>query len=129
MNSNLFERKNFLDGTWMHSNITDYFSCDNSGNSSVIKVSLLRATANESDAFKKYLNKLPTKKVNNIVIDFSDCTFVDSTFLSVIIKFNKAVNSQVKLVVSDKRQLRIFQITKLDSLFKIFPNIDEALVS
>lgn len=129
MNSNLFDRKNFLDGNWMTTNISNYFSNNLDNDNLVIKVNLIRATANEADYLKKYLNKFADQELKAIVIDLSECNFVDSTFLSGIISFNKNTDTKVKLVVSDTRQLRIFHITKLDSIFKIYTNIDQAIAS
>ena len=129
MNSHLFDRKNFLENTWMAPNISEYFSFNNTNENTVVKVNLLRATATEADSMKKYLFRVNTEINQPIIIDLSSCNFVDSTFLSSIITFNKSSDTQIKLVVADKRQLAIFKITKLDSLFNIYESLDRALVS
>lgn len=127
MNSNLFERKSFLDGTWITANLSDYFSTHISGRNIIMTVNLLRATANESDELKKYLLSFPVKEVDSIIIDLSQCTFVDSTFLSSIISYNKMTAVPIKLVVSNRRQLTIFKITKLDCIFNIYSSLEQAL--
>ena len=129
MNSNLFERKKFLTQNIIAANIEEYFSVNISNENVVVKVNLLRATANESDYFKKYLTQIPSKKHKYLIIDLSYSNFIDSTFLSSIICYNKNVDAQIKLVVSDTRQLTIFKITKLDSLFKIYPTLNQALAA
>lgn len=128
MNSNLFERKQFLDESWMTKNISKYFSVNNATKNFIVKVNLERATASEADYFKFKLSKIPTNTQKSTIIDLSNCNFVDSTFLSSIIKFNKTSTSEVKLVVADARQLAIFKITKLDSLFKIYSSLEQATV-
>ncbi len=127
MNSNLFERKNFLDGNWMTRNISEYFSVNTSEENVIIKINLLRATANEAESLKKYLSRLPLQGTKSTIIDFSDCNFVDSTFLSNIITYNKTTDSEIKIVVANTRQLTIFKITKLDSLFNIYLSLDQAI--
>lgn len=127
MNSNLFERKNFLDGSWMTANSINYFSKKEQNDKIIVQVNLLRATANEANALKKYLRLLSSQSANPIIIDLSSCCFIDSTFLSTILNFNKSVKNQVRLVVEDSRQLTILRITKIDSIFNIFPNLTKAL--
>ena len=129
MNSHLFDRKKFLENNWMAPNISEYFSFDKKNKKMVVKVNLLRATATEANSMKKYLFRVNTENHHPIIIDLSSCNFVDSTFLSSIISFNKSSDTQIKLVVADKRQLTIFKITKLDSLFNIYDNLNSALVS
>jgi anti-anti-sigma regulatory factor len=129
MNSNLFERKNFLDGTWMRTNIDNYFSLETYSQNSVLKVNLLRATANESDALKKFLKKMSSHISENLIIDLSETSFIDSTFLSSIISYGNRNKYKIKLIVADRRQLAIFKITKIDSLFSIYSSLDQALTS
>ena len=129
MNSNLFERKNFLEGNWITTKMSDYFTSDSIENSIVVKVNLLRATACEADSLTKYFSKLPSKNIDRVILDLSECNFVDSTFLSSIIKYNKSVKAEIKLVVANSRQLSIFKITKLDALFNIYTTVDQALIN
>lgn len=129
MNSNIFERKTFMDGNLISANDAKIFSKELLNNNIVLKVNLLRATANESDMLKSYLSKLTLPIKNTIIFDLGSCNFIDSSFLSCIISFNNEKNAKIKLVVSDARQLAIFKITKLDSLFNIHTNLESALNS
>ena len=127
MNSNIFERKNFMDGNYISGNNKKIFSKELLEKHIVLKVNLLRATANESNILKRYLSNLSLSVTNSIIFDLSSCNFVDSTFLSCIISFKKENSANIKLVVSDERQLTIFRITKLDSLFSIYSNLESAI--
>ena len=49
MNSNIFERKNFLDGNWIMTNPSEILSTEIIGQNIILKVNLLRATAGEAD--------------------------------------------------------------------------------
>ena len=129
MNSNIFERKSFIDGNYISANNQDVFSSEIFKDSLVLKVNLLRATANETELFKIFLTKHSESINNSIILDLSNCNFVDSTFLSSIIAFNKKYDVNMKLVVADIRQLTIFKITKLDSIFNIYTDIENAVAA
>ena len=129
MNSNLFERKNYIDRNLISTNISDWISTKTSNENIILKVNLLRATANEANYLKKYFDEIPIHNEKSVIIDLSKCNFIDSTFLSSIIIFNKKTNTEIKLVVSDSRQLTIFKITKLDLLFNIYSSLDQALTA
>ena len=127
MNSNLFERKTFLEENWISADMTTHFTKQYLGGNLVLKMNLNRASAYEADAFKQYLKRNPIKNVEKLILDFSTCSFIDSTFLSVIINLKKNSNYEINLVVSNKRQLTLFKITRLNSLFKIYSTLDQAL--
>ena len=129
MNSNIFERKAFIDGNYIAGNEQNIFSSEIFRNSLILKVNLLRATANETDLFKNFLAKYSTTSSNSIVFDLRNCSFVDSSFLSCIISFNNKNRANVKLVVADTRQLTIFKITKLDAIFNIYTNLENAVAA
>ena len=131
MNSNTFARKTYLNNNWISTSSNEFLSHIKNKKSLIIDVDLMRATANEADKLKEYLENLNLKENNQIIINLDKCTFVDSTFLSTIICFSKKnakLNNGIKLVVSDIRQFSILKITKIDTIFDIFSTLDEALV-
>ena len=129
MNTNIYERKEFLNASWISPNATELFTSSTKKNKTIIQINLLRATANEAEMFKSVLKEISEKNPLEIIIDLSQSNFIDSTFLSSILNFKKNYSSKVDLVVSDSRQMTIFKITKLDKIFNIHENLDAALVS
>ena len=129
MNTNIYERKEFLNASWISPNATELFTSSTKKNKTIIQINLLRATANEAEMFKSVLKEISEKNPLEIIIDLSQSNFIDSTFLSSILNFKKSYSSKVDLVVSDSRQMTIFKITKLDKIFNIHENLDAALVS
>ena len=127
MNSNIFERKTFLEENWISADMTNQFTRQHISGNLVLKINLSRASAYEADVFKQHLAANPITNVDRVILDFSTCSFIDSTFLSVIINLKKNSNFEINLVVSNKRQLTLFKITRLNSLFKIYSNLDQAL--
>jgi anti-sigma B factor antagonist len=65
-----------------------------------------------------------------VVVDFSNTTFIDSTTLGVLVggvKRLRAQDGRLSLVCSDRNITKIFEITGLDRVFTIYPTRDEAL--
>lgn len=127
MNSNIFERKSFLEENWLSGDISNHFIRQYSDGNLVLKINLKRAGSNEADLFKKYLIKNPIKDIKKVVLDFSTCSFIDSTFMSIIINLKKQSKFEINLVVSNKRQLTLLKITRFNALFKIYSDLDQAL--
>jgi anti-sigma B factor antagonist len=66
---------------------------------------------------------------NQLVVDLSLVTFMDSTALGVLIGVNRTLDVGARLaIVSDNTNvLRIFELSGLDGAFAIFSTVDEAL--
>jgi anti-sigma B factor antagonist len=80
--------------------------------------------------FKQQLLDVIGKGAKNVVVDFSDTTFIDSTTLGVLvggIKRLRGQDGQLSLVCSDRNITKIFEITGLDRVFTIYPTRDEAI--
>ena len=80
--------------------------------------------------FKQQLLDVVGKGAKNVIVDFSDTTFIDSTTLGVLVggvKRLRAQEGRLSLVCSDRNITKIFEITGLDRVFTIYPTRDEAL--
>ena len=80
--------------------------------------------------FKQQLLEVIGQGGKNVVVDFSDTTFIDSTTLGVLVGGVKRLRSndgQLSLVCSDRNITKIFEITGLDRVFTIYPTRDEAV--
>jgi anti-sigma B factor antagonist len=80
--------------------------------------------------FKQQLLDVIGKGAKDVVVDFSNTTFIDSTTLGVLVggvKRLRAQDGRLSLVCSDRNITKIFEITGLDRVFTIYPTRDEAL--
>jgi len=80
--------------------------------------------------FKQQLLDVISEGGKDVVVDFSDTTFIDSTTLGVLVggvKRLRAEDGRLSLVCSDRNITKIFEITGLDRVFTIYPTRDEAL--
>ena len=80
--------------------------------------------------FKQQLLDVIAEGGKDVVVDFSETTFIDSTTLGVLVggvKRLRTNDGQLSLVCSDRNITKIFEITGLDRVFTIYPTRDEAL--
>lgn len=79
---------------------------------------------------REQLIKLVNDQRFSIVVDLEGVDFIDSTGLGVLIGARKRVRvheGDVKLVCSDPRIVKVFQITGLDQVFQIHPTLAGAV--
>jgi anti-sigma B factor antagonist len=80
--------------------------------------------------FKQQLLEVIGQGGKEVVVDFSDTTFIDSTTLGVLVGGVKRLRSndgQLSLVCSDRNITKIFEITGLDKVFSIYPTREDAV--
>ena len=80
--------------------------------------------------FKQHLLKQIEQGVPNVIVDFSDTTFIDSTTLGVLVggvKRLRPVGGQLVLVCADRNIIKIFEITGLHRVFDIHNTREDAL--
>jgi anti-sigma B factor antagonist len=80
--------------------------------------------------FSRLLNDAIGRGKTAVVLDLSGTEFIDSTGLSVLLNGLRRVTrvrGTMVLACANPTVLRLFEITKLDSTFEIFPTCDEAV--
>jgi anti-sigma B factor antagonist len=80
--------------------------------------------------FKQQLLDVISQGGKEVIVDFSNTTFIDSTTLGVLVggvKRLRTNDGQLSLVCSDRNITKIFEITGLDRVFTIYPTRDEAI--
>src|ERR1700736_2412188 len=82
--------------------------------------------------FKQQLLEVIGQGGKEVVVDFTNTTFIDSTTLGVLVGGVKRLRSndgQLSLVCSDRNIAKIFEITGLDRVFTIHQSRDEAIAA
>ena len=95
-------------------------------------VDLDRATLNEASILRDNLVERIDQGYKNIVIDLSQCEFIDSTFLGVLVNTLKRVaklNGDMKLVGFKPGVRSMFELTRLFRVFESFTDLQEAVIS
>jgi anti-sigma B factor antagonist len=79
--------------------------------------------------FKQQLLEVIGQGATDVIVDFSNTTFIDSTTLGVLVggvKRLRVHDGQLSIVCSDRNITKIFEITGLDRVFSIYPTREEA---
>ncbi|RJP72951.1 MAG: anti-sigma factor antagonist [Ignavibacteriales bacterium] len=95
-------------------------------------VSLDRATLKEAENFKKILIKDIDEGSRKLVVDLSQCEFIDSTFLGALVVSLKKVTSlggDLKLVGFQPAVHAMFELTRMFRVFETFGEKEDAIKS
>ena len=95
-------------------------------------VNLTRATLKEANQFKKILQEDVEKKFKKIVIDISQCEFLDSTFLGTLVLAKKSMNrigGELKIVEPASVFKVLLEKTSTLQVFETYKSLDEAVNS
>ena len=88
--------------------------------------------ANIEDIRKQLIAIAESKDRLKILLDFSNVDHLSSAALGMLINVNNSVkqhNGQLRLVNIKPQIMEVFEITKLNKLFKILPTRADALIS
>ena len=97
-----------------------------------IGVNLLRTTMNEANDLRNLLEEQIVFGHTKIVVDLSQCTHLDSTFIGVLVvnqKKLKVKDGELKLVEPLDSAKELFYLTGISSVFNNFETAEDALIS
>lgn len=103
-----------------------------SGDILIEKVNLERATTIEAGIIKKRLIENIHVSKKKIIVDMSECLFIDEIFLGALVfslKRAREAGGEIKLVISPSVLEKIPNITGFQKVFKNYPSVDEAIKS
>ncbi|MDP2303805.1 MAG: STAS domain-containing protein [Ignavibacteria bacterium] len=95
-------------------------------------VNLSRATLKEAEEFKKILSEDIETGARKLIVDLSECEFIDSTFLgSLVVSLKKAtaLGGDLRLVGFQPAVHSMFELTRMYRVFEAYPNKLEAIES
>jgi anti-anti-sigma factor len=95
-------------------------------------VNLTRATLKEAEEFKQTLAKDIADGWRKIIVDLSECEFIDSTFLGALVVSLKKVTTlggDLRLIGFQPAVHSMFELTRMYRVFESYPNKEEAVKS
>ena len=95
-------------------------------------VDLNRATLSEADEFKQRLTDNIENGYKKIIVDLTDCEFIDSTFLgALVISLKKVISlgGDLRLVGFQPAVHSMFELTRMYRVFETFNTKEEAIIS
>lgn len=95
----------------------------------ITKVLDVRIGADVAPRFKEDMIGYIKRGNHAIVLDLSNVSFIDSSGLGALISCLKSMGSQGELVLSGTRGTvtSMFKLTRMDKIFRMFSNSDEAV--
>jgi anti-anti-sigma factor len=109
---------------------SECFLVDIKNGISIITIKIQRATYKDADEFKELLQSIVLAKHNKLIIDFNNCTFVDSIIIGVMVQIVKSIRQKGGdiFVITPTTSIKImFARTGLYKIFKQFWTIEEAI--
>jgi len=79
---------------------------------------------------RERLHGLLAEETQRLIVDLDDVGFLDSTALGVLVgalKRARGEGGDVRIVCTQPRVRKVFEITRLDSAFDLFDTVDEAV--
>jgi anti-sigma B factor antagonist len=108
------------------------FSKHEEENIFVITVNITEASMNHSENFKDYLYANCVDEAPKLVIDLSQVKYMDSSFIGALVAGLKHVltkQGEMALVNVQNDVLALFELTRLDKVFKIHSTVSDAIRS
>lgn len=102
------------------------------GDITVVKVELVEASLNQSEDFKDFLIESSTESHPKMVVDLGNVLYMDSSFIGALVVGLKKVlskNGEIALANISEDVMALFEITRMDQVFKIYKSTEEAVNS
>ncbi|WP_017259063.1 STAS domain-containing protein [Pedobacter arcticus] len=96
----------------------------------LININLSEASLNQSEDFKKFLYDTTEVTPPKLVLDMSEIQYMDSSFIGALVAGLKNVLSkggEMALVNVNTDVMALFELTRLDKVFKIYDTKEEAI--
>ena len=99
------------------------------GHITVAKLCDTRLDAAQAVRFKEGLRELSEKGAGHIVLDMSDIAFMDSSGLGAVVTVMKQMGRDKTLELAGLTTAvsKVFALTRMDKIFAIYPNVQDAL--
>ncbi len=110
----------------------EYFNKEIIGDIAIEKVTLPKATLIEAKVFWERLQTDISEERNKLIVDLSDCTFVDSTFMGVIVQAQRRLienQGELKLVLSTGQMKEFFKFAGITRVIETFQSRENAVSS
>ncbi len=99
-------------------------------NDYLIEVNYPRTSIYLANDFKNIVFSAIDNGERSIIVDFSQCDFIDSTFLGVLVVAHKRllpVGGKIKLVITNPTVLASLEMTRINKIFTVFSSVTNAV--
>lgn len=110
----------------------DQFKLEIAEGIAIVKVDIPSATLREAKPMWDLFENEMIFDWRRIIIDLSSCSFIDSTFIGMIIKIFRRVNemdSKIKLVFPQITDIESFRVVGITKIMECFNSVENAVKS
>jgi anti-sigma B factor antagonist/stage II sporulation protein AA (anti-sigma F factor antagonist) len=96
----------------------------------IIVVNLKSATIEHTEGVKTIFDELMIDNVKKVIIDLTECDFIDSTFMGLLVRCHKDMErngGSLKIVCNGKVRFLLHDVTHLSSVIKLYTTREEAI--
>jgi len=86
-------------------------------------------TLDVPDLKEKIQHAIIEKSINKMVLDLSEVKVITSTGIGIFLNINQILKSQLKLACPNDDVKKVLELTKVTSVIKLFPTVEDALKS
>jgi anti-sigma B factor antagonist len=106
-------------------------SSRNEGAICIVSVQEARIDAAVALAFKEAMRRTTEGGTNDVILDLRQVKFIDSSGLGAIVATMKFLAPERALILAGLTTAvdKVFQLTRMDSVFSVFSTLDQALVA
>ncbi|WP_170406348.1 STAS domain-containing protein [Ruegeria arenilitoris] len=106
-------------------------SSKTTGETQIITVDASRIDAAMAIQFKEDMRNQTADGTGRIILDLSAVEFIDSSGLGAIVASMKQLGNGRRLELAGLQPVvaKVFRLTRMDTVFKLHPNLDDALAS
>ncbi|MCX8011334.1 MAG: STAS domain-containing protein [Ignavibacteria bacterium] len=96
----------------------------------IVEVNLPRTSIYATNEFKSVLENAIERGERKIIVDFTKCDFIDSTFLGlmvVLLKRLSPIKGELCLVAPNPNVKSSLELTRMNKIFKVFDDLNVAV--
>ena len=100
-------------------------------NARIVTVNADRIDAAMAIQFKEDMRKQTDDAPDHVILDLSSVSFIDSSGLGAIVASMKQLGDHRRLDLAGLTPVvdKVFRLTRMDTVFKLFPSLDDALTA
>ncbi len=96
----------------------------------VIRIAMQEVhTLDVPDLKEKLQQAIVDKGIKKLVLDLTDVKMITSSGIGIFLNINQSLQNQLKLASANEEVKKVLELTKVNSVIKLYGSVDEALAS
>jgi anti-anti-sigma factor len=96
----------------------------------VIRIAMQEVhTLDVPDLKEKLQQAIVDKGIKKLVLDLTDVKMITSSGIGIFLNINQSLQNQLRLASANEEVKKVLELTKVNSVIKLYGSVDEALAS